>query len=387
MGRWHNDPVTEQQQRILVGALSAGVPRTDHTVLLDLGPDHPTRAGLLELHLGTSDDVITSARISPGAMHRGAEKLFEVRDLRQILMLADRHDWQAPFSGELAAVLCFEELLRLEPPARAPWVRSLLAEHTRALSHLGFLSWVARTSGPLTARVRAGREALHEQTRVLTGNRIHPMANRLGGLACDPDTGWLDAERALCAELADLANDLRAHLDEQSVGAGVTPVTVGQVDSFGLSGPLARASGVRLDLRLDAPYLAYAELAALIPARQAPDSGDAASRFAQLSAELDRSAALITACCERLPTGPVAVKLPKIIKLPEAETFTAVEAPLGRAGVRVVSRGGKTPWRMKLRTPSFHHVAALESILLGCPADQVETTLASVGYVIGDVAK
>lgn len=381
--------MTPAQHRVLVGALGAGVPAGAHTVLLDLGVDHPSRAGLLELHLTTEDGRITGARISPGAMHRGVEKLFEVRDHRQILMLADRHDWQAPFFGELAAVLCFEELLRLEPPRRATWLRTLLAEHTRALSHLGFLGWPVRDGG-LLDRVRRAREALREQTRRLTGNRIHPMATRLGGLACDPDADWLRAEVALTVELRELAADLgeRFAADRAAgIGVGVAPVSPALVDSYGLSGPLARGSGVALDLRLAAPHLAYPELRELITPLGVPTTGDAAARFGWLAAELDRSAALVEACCDALPAGPVAVKLPKIVKLPEGSAYTPIEAPLGRAGFHLVSRGGKTPWRMKLRSPSFHHVAALEEILLGCAEDEVEAALASTGYVIGDVAK
>ena len=126
-------------------------------------------------------------------MHRGAEKLFEVRDYRQILMLADRHDWQAPFSGELGIALACEKMLGLEVPSRAVWLRTLLAEHTRIVSHLGFLGYVPFRLG-LSGRTAAVRELLRSQTQGLTGNRIHPMANRLGGLAVDADQVWLDRE-------------------------------------------------------------------------------------------------------------------------------------------------------------------------------------------------
>src|SRR3954463_12916215 len=110
------------------------------TVLLDLGADHPSGAGLLELRLWTEGGGVTAAEVVVGALHRGAEKLFEVRDYRQIGMLADRHDWQAPFFGELGVAMVCEQLLGLEVPPRAVWLRTLLAEHTRLLSHLGFLT-------------------------------------------------------------------------------------------------------------------------------------------------------------------------------------------------------------------------------------------------------
>ena len=138
-----------QQLRVLVGSLAPGVlPSTQPakmptgTILLDLGPEHPSQAGLIELRLWTDNDVITTARVVVGAMHRGAEKLFEVRDYRQILMLADRHDWHAPFFGELAVALVCEQMMGLAVPDRAIWLRTLLAEHTRILSHCGFLGYV-----------------------------------------------------------------------------------------------------------------------------------------------------------------------------------------------------------------------------------------------------
>ena len=139
-----------------------------------------------------------------GAMHRGVEKLFEVRDYTQILMLADRHDWQAPFAAELTVALTCEQMLGLEPPVRAGWLRTLLAEHTRLLSHLGFLGWLPHRLGT-DAGVPALREALRGQTLALTGNRVHPMLNRVGGLAadalrrvrpCTPRSGSWSAHRA-----------------------------------------------------------------------------------------------------------------------------------------------------------------------------------------------
>lgn len=371
------------RRRILVGSLAAGVPQDATTLVLDLGPDHPSRAGLLEIVVVTNGDTITHARIKPGAMHRGAEKLFEARDYRQILMLADRHDWQAPFFGELAAALAFEDLLRLEPPPRATWIRTLLAEHTRLQSHLGFLGWTVRTT-PEADRIRDAREELRAQTSTLTGNRIHPMAVRIGGVAADPDRGWLDTESDLMSHLAALAERL---LQGPLPGSGVGVIRDSLVDSYGLSGPMARASGVPLDLRRSAPQLAYAELSDLLDPLAVASAGDAQARFRLLAAECVASARLVQECCRRMPDGPVQVLLPKIIKLPEAETYVAVEAPLGRAGFHVVSRGDKTPWRMKLRSPSFHHVAALEALLPGCRVDEVETVLASVGYVIGDLDK
>jgi NADH-quinone oxidoreductase subunit D len=386
-----------QQLRVLVGSLAPGVlPSTQPaklpsgTILLHLGPEHPTNAGLIELRLWTEDDVITTARVVVGAMHRGAEKLFEVRDYTQILMLADRHDWQAPFFGELAVALACEQLMGLAVPARAVWLRTLLAEHTRILSHCGFLCYVPHRI-PGDPGIRRLREELRTQTLRLTGNRIHPMATRVGGLAVDADESWLCAERAVAERAAQVAETVLSMIDSApfaSLTSGVAPLDKDVIQQFGVSGPAARASGVALDLRVQRPYLAYGELGGLItpPVRR---SGDAQSRLGVLGEELASSASLIIACINRLQElpGPVSVRLGKIIRVPEGELYLAIEAPLGIAGVFLVSRGEKTPWRLKLRTASFNNISSLERVLVGVPTEALEATLASIGYVVGDIDK
>lgn len=378
--------------RVLVGSLASGaLPSVDPagpphgTVLLDLGPDHPSNTGLIELRLWVDSGVIRSARVVVGAMHRGVEKLFEVRDYRQIISLADRHDWQAPFSGELMVALACEQLMGLSVPDRASWLRTLLAEHTRILSHLGLLGYVPWRQG-INLGLSGLREELRRQTYRLSGNRIHPMINRVGGLAEDADPGWLTAEHATMEWVLAAADRLRGLTRQE--WAGVAVLTEDIIYQYGVSGPAARASGVDLDLRIQQPYLVYAELGHLL-VPSAPGAGDVAGRLELLAVELVTSARLVQACVERLADvgGPVSVKLGKIIRLPEGEAYVAVEAPLGIAGVFVVSRGEKTPWRLKLRTPSFNNVSALEALLVGVPTDRLELTLASIGYVVGDIDK
>jgi NADH-quinone oxidoreductase subunit D len=385
-----------ERLRVLVGSLTSGalpVVSDDSpagTVLIDLGADHPSNAGLVELRLWAEHGVITAVRVVVGAMHRGVEKLFEVRDYNQILMLADRHDWHAPFFGELAVALTAEHLMGLTVPDRAVWLRTLLAEHTRILSHCSFLTWVARRASTDPGLLPV-REALRQQTAELTGNRIHPMVNRIGGLAADADAGWLRTEARVMAEVRPVAQALLRAIRSERVAEltqQVAPLNRETIAQYGVSGPAARASGVDLDLRRQQPYLAYGELAQLIDSPAAV-TGDAQARLTVLAQELITSSRLVDACRERLIDidGPVAVKLGKIIRLPEGQGYRAIEAPLGIAGVYLSSRGEKTPWRLKLRTPSFNNIACLESVLAGVAVDSLEATLASIGYVIGDVDK
>lgn len=394
-----------EQLRVLIGSPAIGAvaaPQPHGVLLLDLGADHPSRAGLLELRIwrhgtGGADGagIVERAEVVVGAMHRGVEKLYEVRDYRQILMLADRHDWQAPAAAELAIALACERLLGLGVPERATWLRTLLAEHQRLLSHLGFLGYLWHRDGR-PSPVHELRERLRRQLQRWTGNRVHPMINRLGGLAADVDDGWLDDEAELMITingLADQADRLLTGSDLRAGSARIPALTAEQVSAYGVSGPAARAAGVALDLRRDRPYLGYSELAAELAGQPGVEGehreGRAVDRLMIMVQELRTSAALITASVRRVHAspGPVSVRLGKIVRLPEGEIYAATEAPLGMAGCYLVSRGEKTPWRLKLRTPSFNNVAALEAMLPGCPVEELELALASVGYVVGDIDK
>ncbi|QDP95202.1 NADH-quinone oxidoreductase subunit D [Microlunatus elymi] len=403
--------------RVLVGSAASGVvagPAAERVgggwqpagvILLDLGADHPSRAGLLELKIWLAEDLaaddrpqidqqpIERAEVIVGAMHRGAEKLYEVRDYRQILMLADRHDWQAPAAAELAIALACERLLGLETPARAQWLRTLLAEHNRILSHLGFLGYLLRR-GPAPSPVPGLRERLRHQLQRWTGNRVHPMINRLGGLAADVDDSWLidEAELAEAAvAVADRAAELIMEPALAQASARMPRLTAELVDGYGVTGPAARAAGVDLDLRRQQPYLCYAELDGELgdDADAVRADGSVLATFATMINELRSSARMIITVAERVRdlAGPVGVRLGKIVKLPEGEIYLATEAPLGQAGCYLVSRGEKTPWRLKLRTPSFNNVAALEALLPGCRVGDLELMLAAHGYVIGDIDK
>ena len=362
-----------------------------HRQLVDLGPDHPSRSGVVEIVCRLDGDVIGEAEIRPGASHRSAEKLFEVRDYRQLLALANRHDWQAPFAGELGAALTIEGALRLTPPPRATWLRTVLAEHARLHSHLGFLSVIPATLAPdaaVATRVHAAREALREQLADLSGNRVHPMVCRLGGLSVDADQRWLDAEAELAQTIAALAPELRTLLVQAGLPTGVAVIDPSLVRSYGVTGPAARAAGIDTDLRRSAPYLAYADLKVpTVPLSDHP--GDAVSRLLAWADELESTATLLVAAVHATTRtgGPVSLKLPKVMRVPVGDTYVAHEAPLGRAGWWLVSRGEKVPWRLKLRTASFSHMAALEAVLLGTRATDLPLAVASVGYVVGDLAK
>ncbi|WP_420176905.1 NADH-quinone oxidoreductase subunit D [Luteococcus sp. OSA5] len=360
---------------------------------LDLGPDHPSRTGLLLARLEADDGVVTQARIQPGFNHRSAEKLFEVRDYRQVLMLADRHDWHSPFTGELGAAMVCEQLMGLVPPRRAVWLRTLLAEQARIASHLSHLSFVAHHTNdePLAQRIRSLRERGRELVLEASGNRVHPMLNRLGGLATDLDNTLVEGIREWAAASTDCADDIARCVTDHELGRAMATTNRSLCEDHGLSGPVARACGLDWDLRRRNPHLAYADLQEILAQGNAAEfhDGDAFSRFLALTGEIATSFRLIDAIAGQLPSidGPIDTKLSKIIKLPEAEAYLALEAPWGMAGFWLVSRADRTPWRLKLRTPSFANVQALQVALQGCALTDLAVAFASLGWTSGDLDK
>ncbi len=210
---------------------------------------------------------IVSAEPIVGYMHRGAEKLFEVRDYRQIIVLANRHDWLSAFANELGVVLAVEQMLGMEVPERAVWTRTLLAELNRVLNHLMFLGSYPLELGAITPVFYAfrEREELQAVMEEVSGGRMHYMFNRVGGLKEDLPAGW--TRRGSRRRRRRPAPDARARETSSSATRSSGPARAASASSrrelaaaYGVSGPIARASGLDLDLRRDEPYLAYGEL-------------------------------------------------------------------------------------------------------------------------------
>jgi NADH-quinone oxidoreductase subunit D len=370
---------------------------------INLGPSHPSGHGMLRLSLTVEGDRIAAARPVIGFMHRGAEKLFEARDYRQIIVLANRHDWLGAFSSELGVVLAAERLAGIEVPPRGVWARTLLAELNRVLSHLAFLSAYPPQivtsvdaggrggdgEGATTAAFRA-REAVQAVMEEISGGRMHYMFNRVGGLKEELPAGWLDrvhgAVGAVRASLP-LIGAVIGHEAFRARTRGVGALTGEQVRQYGVSGPVARASGVDFDLRRDEPYLAYGELAGVLRVITRHE-GDCLARFECLLDQVGASLDLAETCAGRLaglPRGPLSARLPQVFKVPEGQTYAWTENPLGLNGYYLVSRGGKTPWRLKLRSASFNNVAVLPEVLPGCRVADLAAVLGSFFFVVGDM--
>ncbi len=379
-----------------VGVGAGGLATSD--MVLNIGPQHPATHGVLRLKVVLDGERIVSADPVIGYMHRGVDKLFEVRDYRQIIALTNRHDWLAAFGNELGIVLAVEHMLGMEVPERAVWLRTMLAELNRVLSHLMFLGSYPLELGAITPVFYAFREREEIQAVMeeATGGRMHYMFNRVGGLREDVPAGWLgrvaDAVSAVRRRLPDLVSLLSGNEILLARTRGVGVLDAATCAAYGVTGPIARASGLDLDLRRDQPYLAYPELFAdggpgrVVTRRE----GDCLARLEVLLEQVEVSLDLVEACLERLhrlPAGPVNQRLPKVLKVPVGEHYAVTENPLGFNGYYIVSRGEKTPWRCKLRSASFSNVQVLSEMLPGQLVADMVAILGSMFFVVGDVDK
>jgi NADH-quinone oxidoreductase subunit D len=379
------------QRTVGIGAGAKELATED--MLLNIGPQHPSTHGVLRLRIILDGERIAQAEPVIGYMHRGAEKLFEVRDFRQIIVLANRHDWLSAFANELGVVLAVERMLGMEVPERAVWLRTLLAELNRVLNHLMFLGSYPLEVGAITPIFYSFREREHLQLVMeeISGGRMHYMFNRVGGLKEEPPLGWLDRAGGVVKEvrgrLPDISNLIHGNEIFRARTRGVGVLSHDQILQYGVSGPIARASGFDFDLRRDEPYLAYGELDVPVVTRT---EGDCLARFECLLDQVRVSLDLAEACLARLaelPPGPINVRLPKVLKVPEGHTYAWTENPLGINGYYLVSRGEKTPWRMKLRSASYNNIQVLSELLPGNVVADMIAILGSMFFVVGDIDK
>ena len=379
----------------LTVATGSGIHAAD--MVLNIGPQHPATHGVLRLALTLDGERIIRADPIIGYMHRVAEKLFEARDYRQIIVLANRHDWLSAFSNELGVVLAVERMLGRDVPVRAVWARTLLAELNRVLNHLMFLGSYPIELGAITPIFYAfrEREVLQAVMEEVSGGRMHYMFNRVGGLKEDLPAGWLQ-RTSEAIELvrrrvkADIDALVRGNEIFRARTRGVGRLDPELAESYGVSGPIARASGLDFDLRRDEPYLAYGEIPADVLRVVTRTEGDSLARFECLLDQVYVSLDIVAFCVDKLAElggGPVNVRLPKVVKAPEGATYAWTENPLGINGYFLVSRGERTPWRLKLRTASFNNIQVLSGLLPGTLVADMVAILGSMFFVVGDIDK
>ncbi|HXF56844.1 MAG TPA: NADH-quinone oxidoreductase subunit D [Actinomycetota bacterium] len=364
-------------------------PLRTEEMILNIGPQHPSTHGVLRLVLELDGERIVRAEPVIGYMHRGAEKLSEYRDPRQVLVLMNRHDWLSAFNNELGWVIAVERLLGIEVPERAQWIRTMMAEWNRLLNHLMFTGSYPLELGAMTPIFYAfrEREMIQDLMESATGARMHHSYARVGGLKDDLPRGFLKQSAEVLKwvrkKLVDFENLIMGNeiVHARTKGIGVLPPEVAA--AYGVSGPIIQASGIPLDPRKDEPYEKYGEVEFDVPVGR---NGDCFDRLWVLVQRMWESCKIIEQCMEKLPAGRyIAPGLPKTIKVPEGEVYVRTENPLGLMGYYVVGDGGEYPYRLKMRTASFSNVSILPAILPGALVPDLIAILGSVFFVVGDI--
>lgn len=362
---------------------------TDEGMVLNMGPQHPATHGTLRIVVKLDGEQVISCEPVMGYMHRGYEKLVEVRTYPQVTTLVNRIDWLGSFANEVPFILAAERLMDIEAPPRAQWIRTILFEMSRIANVSLFVGDMALHIGAMTAAFYAfrDREFVLNQIEAATGGRFHPNFDRIGGLKDDLPAGWIADTKAAMERIRDFCDEMETLVEGNEIfqartrGIGVIPADVAQ--AYGLSGANLRASGIDWDLRRDEPVgLAWNEVDWQVWTH--PD-GDSFARFWVRLQEIRESTKIIDQLCDGLPSGPIMAKVPRIIKVPEGEAWVATENPLGEMGYYVVSKGDLGPFRVKIRTASFNNIAIVPWVTRGVYVPDVVTILASLYFILGDI--
>ena len=356
---------------------------------LNMGPQHPSTHGVLRVVLRLDGERVVGCDVVIGYLHRGIEKLCEHRDWAQIVLITDRMDYVAAASNNLGYVETVEKLMSLEVPRRARYIRTILAELQRIASHCLWLGTHAMDMGAMTVFLYAfrERELVLDLFEEYCGARLTYNSMRIGGLPLDIPAGWDKRVRTFCdiletkvAEYEELLTHNRIWRD-RTTGIGV--IGADQAVAIGLSGPALRGSGVPRDVRKDEPYAAYSELDFSVPIGTAGDTYD---RYLVRIEEFHQSIRIIRQALDGLPEGPVIGKVPRLLRPAAGETYHAIESPKGEIGFFIVSDGrSNTPYRFRVRPPSFCNLQALPRLVMGHLVSDVVALIGSIDIVLGEV--
>jgi NADH-quinone oxidoreductase subunit D len=306
-----------------------------------------------------------------------------------VTTLVNRIDWLGSFANEVPFILAAEQLMEIEAPPRAQWIRTILFELSRIANVTLFLGDMGVQLGALTPVFYAfrDREYVLNLIEAATGGRFHPNFDRIGGLKEDLPKGWIDETKSVmvtvrrfCDEMEDLllGNEI---FEARTRGIGVIPREVAL--SYGLSGANLRASGVDWDLRRDRKLpMAWDQVDWKVWTH--PD-GDSFARYWVRLQEVREATRIIDQLVDGLPAGPIMAKVPRIIKVPEGEAWVSTENPLGEMGYYVVSKGDTGPFRVKIRSASFNNISVVPWVLRGVFVPDVITILASLYFILGDI--
>src|SRR5580704_3688601 len=382
------------------------------TLVLNMGPQHPSTHGVLRLLLELDGETIVSAQPDIGYLHTGIEKEFEVKLYQQGVTLTDRIDYLAPLSNNLCYCLAVEKLLGLEIPPRAQWTRVMLTELTRLNSHLVWLGTHAIDIGAMSVFLYCFRERedILRIFEMFSGQRMMTSYIRIGGLALEPPRGWQKRVKSFIDVFPSRVDEYEELLTNNSIwigrtqGVGTFPLE--DMLDLGVTGPMLRAAGLKYDARKAQPYSSYEKFDFEIPTRT---ENDVYARYLVRIEEMRQSARIIKQALEGMPEGHWTADAPHVVlperdkmktqmealiyhfkivtegfRVPAGEVYQVIESPRGELGYYMVSDGTSKPYRVHIHGPSFGNLQGLPKMIVGSLISDVIASLGSMDFVLGD---
>ena len=385
----------------------------NNTMILNMGPQHPSTHGVLRVILELDGEVVVKATPDIGFLHRGLEKLAESKTYHQCIPLTDRLDYVAGMSNNLAYVLAVEKLLNLEVPPRAQAIRVLLCELQRIASHLFWMGTHAHDIGAMTPLFYSLRERdeILFMFEMVCGARLTPSYFRVGGLAQDLPDGFVEKCREFTRTFPGHVDEYETLLTRNRIWMrrtqGVGPISAEEAINWGLSGPILRASNVNWDLRKALPYSGYENYDFLIPTGK---NGDVYDRYRVRITEMRQSNEIARQVLDKMPGGGVLADNPHVVyppkrrvqesiealihhfhlategfPTPEGEVYTSVESPKGELGFYLISDGSSKPFRFRVRPPSFINLSPLAKMVQGHLVADVVAIIGSLDIVLAEI--
>ncbi len=388
-------------------------PGQDRTMILNMGPQHPSTHGVLRLLLEIDGETVIRVLPDIGFLHTGIEKTCEAKFYQQVVPMTDRIDYLCPMSNNLCYVLAVEKLLGLEIPPKAQWVRVMLNELTRINSHLVWLGTHALDMGAMSVFLYCFRERedILRLFELVAGQRMMTSYFRIGGLALEPPIGFFDRVKIFADRFPSKIDQYENLLTNNPIWKGrtkgVAKLSKEDAIALGATGPTLRASGVDFDLRRDMPYSGYENFKFKVPVSE---DGDVFARYMCRVQEMRESISMVSQGLVGMPEGAVKADAPKVVlpdreqmktqmealiyhfkivtegfSVPAGEVYQSIESPRGEMAYYVVSDGTAKPYRVHMRTPSFVNLQVLQKMIEGRMLADVVAAIGSIDIVLGEI--
>ncbi len=356
---------------------------------VSMGPHHPSTHGVFRMDVRLDGETVVALKPVFGYLHRNHEKLAEGMSYLASMPFTDRLDYFNSMTNNWAYALAAEQLLPIEVPERAQYLRVIMAELTRLVNHTSlvgfFLNDLGALGTPLLYAFRE-RERILDLFEQASGARMMCNYFRFGGLRCDVPEGWLARARAVVDAFPRFLDEFEKLLCENEIVLARTQrvgvLSGAQAVNAGITGPMLRASGVNYDLRKVDRYGIYERFAFRVPLGSA---GDCYDRFMIRLLEMRESLKILDAALRDIPTGPVMGNAPRVFKPAASETYGRVESPKGELGFYLIADGTTKPYRYRVRPPSFINLTVLEDLCVGHTIADAVVILGSVDIVLGEV--